>query len=276
MISPPKLENNDRFEQYSEIFLEHQISVPKIISSDKEKGWYLITDLGSKHLDNVYGTPAQGLGLKMAIETLIKIQQVNNSKIQPYSTERFKDELVIFKQWFVEKWLGGVFPQRVFTEPFNTLIENGTSQQQCCVHRDYHCRNILFSEQSIGIVDFQDAVIGPVTYDLASLLRDCYHRFSDAEIDEGIALYKKASVFTFEEKKFKTQFDLTAIQRQLKAIGIFARLYLRDGKSSHMKYIDGVIEHTLDVCKKHPAMYPMVDSLKDWKIASTEKLGRIR
>ena len=275
MLSPPHLEQNERFEKFSKIFAAHQINVPTLLESNKRRGWYLLTDLGETHLKDTYDTSAKEKAIESAINMLLLIQSISDPKIPPYSIKRFKDELGIFKEWFVEKWLGETFPEKLFQTPFELLTKNASTQIQCCVHRDFHCKNILFSDGNIGLVDFQDALIGPISYDLASLLRDCYHRFSEKEIDHWISLYLEHCRFKAEvdADKFKMQLDLTAIQRQLKAVGIFSRLYLRNGKSSHLEYINQVISHTSELCEKYPSLQPITKLLSDWKIASNEKLA---
>ncbi len=274
MLSPPHLEENERFETFSKIFAAHQINVPTILDANKKNGWYILTDLGETHLKDTYDTSTKEEAIGSAINMLIQIQAISDPKIPPYSIKRFEDELGIFKEWFVEKWLGETFPEKLFLTPFELLVKNASTQIQCCVHRDYHCRNILFSHDRIGLVDFQDALIGPISYDLASLLRDCYHRFSEQEIDHWISLYLKLCKFKvkFGKDEFKMQLDLTAVQRQLKAVGIFSRLYLRDGKSSHLEYINQVIAHASELCERHPSLQPITNLLLDWKLASNEKL----
>ena len=116
-------------------------------------------------------------------------------------------------------------------------------QPQVCVHRDYHCRNLLFNQGQIGVVDFQDALVGPGLYDIASLLRDCYYQHAEQTIDYWLDYFLSRSPL-FNTNDFaatKSAFDHTAIQRQIKAVGIFARLHLRDAKSSHLRWITPVV-----------------------------------
>ena len=136
------------------------------------------------------------------------------------------------------------------------------AQAQCCVHRDYHCRNLLFDPDSgeLGVVDFQDALMGPASYDLASLLHDCYHDFSDAAIERWRNWYLEHSPLPLNPETFALDVTLTAIQRQLKAVGIFVRLRLRDGKTTHLEHVLPV----LDSISRLAAPLPQLAPLADW------------
>ena len=136
------------------------------------------------------------------------------------------------------------------------MVEQTQEQQQVCVHRDYHCRNLLFSDNSIGIVDFQDALIGPAFYDLASLLFDCYHDFPDEDVDLYLAFYLNASSRHKNVKIScaKRWLELTAIQRQIKAMGIFVRLFLKDNKKTHLQYVPSVMKKSIQLMSRQDEM----------------------
>ena len=260
MSSPPQKENNEQFVKLASVLLDCGIPVPEIQASSVEKGWYLMTDLGTEDLESTYGSPTQDLGLDSAINALVDLQRIDDPIIPPYSPERFATELEIFSDWFVTRHLQQPLPTAL--EPvFDALVERTRGQHQCCVHRDYHCRNLLFNNGKLGVVDFQDALIGPVSYDLASLLHDCYHRFSPAEVAHWRDVYLARSAFEIEPAAFAIDLDFCAVQRQLKAIGIFARLHFRDSKSSHLPFIPAVLTQITELCAAHPQLEPLAEWL---------------
>ena len=155
----------------------------------------------------------------------------------------------------------------------DTMLE----QPQTCVHRDYHCRNLLFKQNQLGVVDFQDALIGPGLYDIASLLRDCYYRHNEAQVDHYLGLFLQRSPY-FDAAQFtslKRAFDLTAIQRQLKALGIFARLHLRDGKSSHLVWIEPVLHRLIEVARTHSETQTLEPIAGPTTPADSRKIGGV-
>jgi hypothetical protein len=248
MASPPASENNTNYQCIAAAFARAGLGVPEILASDEAEGWYLLTDVGETPLEAVYATPDKDAAIAAAINALVILQRVDDNAIARYTTIRFADELDIFRDWFVDRLLGCALPADL-NASFTLLVERTADQQQCCVHRDFHCRNLLFGPGSrLGIVDFQDALIGPVSYDLASLLHDCYFTFTPSQIDHWCARYLAASGFSLEAGKFREDLDHCAVQRQLKAVGIFARLALRDGKTSHLRYIEPVLGRLAELC----------------------------
>lgn len=255
MHSPPELENNDQFVLLARVFAARGVGVPQLIAQELDAGWFLMSDLGSTHLADVYETRGPDSVLSGVIEALTRIQQITDPAIPAYTPQRFRDELEIFSRWFVENLLEQPFPQARLEGCFEHLVENTQSQPQCCVHRDFHCRNLMLTANGdIGVVDFQDALVGPAAYDLASLLRDCYYRFTEADIARWREAYLGLTTLPVDRGRFAEQLDLTAIQRQLKAVGIFSRLHIRDHKSSHLVHIIPVLDQLRDLCRTYPEM----------------------
>ena len=260
MDSPPDLERNDAFVAVQNVLAGRGLPVPSIVASDMELGFFLLGDLGSRHLEDVYGTPLQDKALTLAIDGLVALQRIDAPGIPPYLESRFRDELGIFVEWFLGALLGERLPQAA-AEAFEALVANALGQPQCLIHRDYHCRNLLLTpEGGLGIVDFQDALIGPATYDLACLLWDCYHEFDDGERRRWQRYYQDRCRFRFDDHALSGALDLTGLQRQLKAIGIFARLKLRDGKPGHVRYMAPVLESAARIC----ASYRATRQLGNW------------
>ena len=260
MDSPPDLERNDAFVAVQNVLAGRGLPVPPIVASDMEQGFFLLGDLGDRHLEDVYGTPLQDKALSLAIDSLVDLQRIDAPGIPPYVESRFRDELGIFVEWFLGALLGERLPQAA-AEAFEMLVDNALGQPQCLIHRDYHCRNLLLTpEEGLGIVDFQDALIGPATYDLACLLWDCYQNFDDRERQRWQRYYQCSSRFRFDDDALSRALDLTGLQRQLKAVGIFARLKLRDGKPGHLRYIFPVLESATRIC----ASYRATRQLGNW------------
>ena len=262
MVSPPEKEQNEQFERLASVFGTAGIPVPSILAAEKARGWYLLTDLGSRELSRAYGTSAETAAIEAALATLIRLQAVQDPAVRSYTQARFADELGIFREWFAAAFLGSELPDAV--EPvFLELVARMPGQIQCCVHRDYHCRNLLFDPDSgrFGVVDFQDALIGPVSYDLASLLHDCYHQFSDQQVIHWRNWYLAHSPLPLDPEAFAEDLTLTAIQRQLKAVGIFVRLKLRDGKTTHLEHVLPVLERLSRLAAPLPELAPLSDWL---------------
>ncbi len=257
MDSPPELERNDDFVAVQRLLAGHGLPVAPLIAMDEARGYFLLGDLGDRHLEDIYGSPAQHSAMALAIDTLAALQRIDAPDIPPYLEARFRDELGIFTEWFLGALLGEPAPNAAL-EAFEALIENAVDQPRCLVHRDYHCRNLMLTpEGALGIVDFQDALIGPATYDLACLLWDCYHDFDDDERRRWQHYYECRSRFTFEKGALSRLLDLTGLQRRLKAVGIFARLKLRDGKPGHARYIVPVLESSARVSASYPDIAPL-------------------
>lgn len=264
MLSPPALENNDQFLRLAAVFGNHGLPVPEVISSDLKRGFFLLQDLGSQHLQEVYGTSAEDQALTAAIEALVQLSVVQDPAIPLYTAERLATELDLFEEWFVQKFLQQQLDSDVFQRARTQLMDSAEQQPKSCVHRDYHCRNLLYQKNRLGIVDFQDALHGPVLYDIASLLRDCYYTFDEAKIEQWLQLYIRLTpvLEALPYAQVKQWFDFLAIQRQLKAIGIFARLHLRDGKSSHLPEINPLLLRLLDLTAQYRELEPLNAQLK--------------
>lgn len=257
MQSPPALENNAQFTALAGLFGKHALPVPQILACDTARGYFLLDDLGTDQFADLYGTTLEHAALAAAIDALHLLQSIGDPAIPVYDTGRFATELDLFNEWFVHQLLGLDADREAYQDAYHTLIEQTQHQPQVCVHRDYHCRNLLFNHGQLGIVDFQDALLGPAMYDIASLLRDCYHVFAEADIDRWLEIYVVGSPLSLTITDAKRWMDLTAIQRQLKAIGIFARLHLRDDKSSHLVHIQPLLARIAELAGHYPETRPL-------------------
>ncbi len=203
-----------------------------------------------------------------AINILYKMQTKGSKHVDGlplYSKELLMDEMRLFVDWFCLRHLQ-ISPEIIdnygFEEIFDNLAGHALGQSQVFVHRDFHSRNILLSEKGdMGVVDFQDAVVGPITYDLVSLLKDCYIGWPSSTIDHWIDYYfarlMDLELIDRDSKQFKLDFDLMGVQRHLKAVGIFSRLKYRDGKDSYVLDIPRTLDYVYVTAKKHPFLEPL-------------------
>lgn len=263
MFAPPEREDPERFIRLARLFTDAGVPTPVIHASDISRGFVLMQDFGPRHFLDLYQDGGENSALERGISMLHVIQRMTPALLPPYTPTRLNDELDIFRVWLVENLLQTGVPE-YWPEVCVQIVQDLSSQPVTVVHRDYHCRNLLITGTGgLGIVDFQDALAGPALYDLASLLRDCYWRFDEHTIHRWLTRYVAESPWHFDDPWH--QFNRTALQRQLKAVGIFARLHLRDRKSSHLKYIIPVLEHAAFLAREstnHPGFPDWLDDVR--------------
>ena len=268
--APPEYEDSVKFVKIASLMQAMGVIVPKIIATNLQEGFLLIGDLGKETMLNAIHrqeTKAQEF-YGEAIEILINIQTNGSSHVEVlplYSKELLIDEMRLFVDWFCLRHLK-IGPEIIndygFEEIFEQLSVYALSQNQVFVHRDFHSRNILMSEKGeMGVVDFQDAVKGPITYDLVSLLKDCYISLPSSKIDHWVDYYfarlMDLELIDKSHQEFKLEFDLMGVQRHLKAIGIFSRLKYRDGKDSYILDIPRTMNYVYTTAKNHPFLDPL-------------------
>lgn len=262
MDAPPDKETTEPFIRLAALFKQAQVHVPAIFQQNSAQGFLLLEDLGCKsYLDALQPDNADTL-YQSAMASLFELQSnidIKSNLLPVYDEALLKRELGIFYDWFLQQLLGIVLPVSIRQSVDELLVDSALQQPLVCVHRDFHSRNLMLLDSGTpGIIDFQDAVIGPITYDLVSLLRDCYIRWPQKNVDDWMAQYYyrlvQAGMLTVELTQFKRWFDLMGLQRHLKAIGIFARLHLRDGKSTYLTDIPRTMSYVLDVCELYPEL----------------------
>lgn len=252
MHSPPDTEDNPRFTRLSDLFRRYGLGTPEVHAADLERGFLLLEDLGERDFAAAYADGEVDAPLAQAVATLVKLQTVVSQDITPYTIGRFTDELAIFAEWLLGRFLDLDVPE-TFAGVRESLIEATQSVPHCTVHRDYHCRNLIWRDDGrVGIVDFQDALIGPACYDIASLLRDCYVEFDEVTVATWRDRFFDLASLDCSRETFDRAFDLVAMQRQLKAVGIFARLYLQRGRDSHLGDILPVLQRVARLAHDYP------------------------
>lgn len=232
--SPPETEDNPRYVYLAALFRKYGLTVPEVWASDLARGYLLLEDLGCRDFESAYADGEVAAPLSAAIDALATLQGVPTDGVPCYTRQRFADELAIFRHWLVERLLEMCVPDW-FAATAQALVDATQSVPSAVVHRDYHCRNLIWQASgTVGIVDFQDALVGPICYDIASLLRDCYHVFDEPTVARWRRRFFERVAPACDAATFNRAFDLTALQRQLKAVGIFARLHLSRRRDSHL------------------------------------------
>lgn len=262
MDAPPDKENTGPFLQVAALFRQADIHVPAVYQQNRVDGFLLLEDFGSTcYLDHIDVDNADRLYAD-ALDTLFRLQtrlSPASSGLPAYDAALLERELGIFHEWLLHKRLGLIVPEQVSQDLHRLLIDSALAQPIVCVHRDFHSRNLMFiANNNPGVIDFQDAVNGPITYDLVSLLRDCYLQWPPERVDAWLESYFRrlvdAELIAVDYPLFKRWFDLMGLQRHLKAIGIFSRLDLRDGKAGYLADIPRTLRYVQQVCQTYPEL----------------------
>ncbi len=272
MDSPPDKENNEQFIFISELLTKMEIPSTVVYAKDLSMGFFILSDLGpvtllDRNMDTRIKTKREKL-YTQAINILLLIQKNGNNfvdQLPGYDLELLESEMNLFLDWYCIKELGisaAQLNEFNLGKCFKYLSESALKQVQVFAHRDYHSRNIMISKRGeLGIIDFQDAVLGPITYDLVSLLRDCYIELSENEIRHWLeVVYQRLindNLLHISYEKFEVDFDLMGCQRHLKAIGIFSRLKHRDGKPNYMKDVPRTLGYLKKISKKYDVLEPL-------------------
>jgi len=262
MDAPPEQEDSAKFIKTAKIFASIGVNVPLILAENLQQGFLLLSDLGVRQFMDELNKDTADRMYGDAMEALITIQASStNVDLPQYDLALLMRELEIFREWYLQKHIAYSIDGETnakIERAFEFLSASALAQPQVIVHRDFHSRNLMISEnQNPAIIDFQDAVIGPVTYDLVSLLRDCYVEWPENRIHDWMSGHyenckRRGILNEVDEKTYQRWFDLMGIQRHLKAAGIFARLNQRDGKPGYLKDIPRTLGYVKDVSARYP------------------------
>ena len=272
MDAPPEHENSDKFIKIANMMAGFGLNVPVIKAQDLDQGFLLITDLGNRvYLSELNDSTVESLyGDALSSLKVLQSQGIE-FELPQYDHALLMREMEIFREWYLGKHIEFNLDDKLNSEIdqcFEFLAQSALEQPQVIVHRDYHSRNLLITdEHNPGILDFQDAVIGPVTYDLVSLLRDCYIEWPAAKVAEWVKAYHASCLQSgilkdVNADMFKRWFDLMGIQRHLKASGIFARLNYRDGKPGYLNDIPRTLNYVKQASQSYPEL-TTINSLLD-------------
>ena len=274
MDAPPEKEDIAPYVRVARDLNTAGLHAPVVEQADLAQGFLLLSDLGDKtylaalspemdmaKADRLYSD---------AIDALLVLQcnYPSADTLPPYDRELLMAEMELFRQWYLGEHLGFHLTdaeQSTLDHAWELLCNNALEQPQVAVHRDYHSRNLMVSDPNPGILDFQDAVYGPLSYDLVSLLRDCYITWPMNAQQKWIRHYYRqaiaAGLCENNEEQFLRWFDLMGVQRHLKASGIFARLNHRDGKPAYLNDIPRTLAYVVEVCKRYPELTALLTFL---------------
>ncbi len=267
MDAPPAHEDCRPFIAVARLFGDAGVHVPRVLAQDLEQGFLLLTDLGdTTYLSALDASSARELYLA-SNDALIRIQQASRPGVLPeYDRALLTRELMLFPDWYVAKHLGVDMSDEqksLLGAVFEGILANNLAQPPVYVHRDWHSRNLMVADPNPGILDFQDAVYGPITYDLASIYRDAYIQWDeDMQLDWVIRYWEKARAARLPVRadfgEFWRDFEWMGAQRHIKVLGIFARLYHRDGKDGYLKDMPLVMHYLRKVCERYDELKPML------------------
>ena len=247
------------------------IEVPDIIAVDPANNWMLVESFGADSLLSQLKDDSVDILYGEALMSLLGWQQVtpgdlSDIALPSYDHAALASELSLFSVWFVEQLLGyspNAKERQLLDDTFGFLIDQALAQPRVLVHRDYHSRNLMYSTgKPLGIIDFQDALWGPITYDVVSLLRDCYVRWSPEQVSRWALAYGNMAMDVgvlpvTSRQQYLRWFDTMGLQRHIKVLGVFARLWLRDGKARYLNDLPLVLRYTLDIAQNYSETRPL-------------------
>ena len=272
MDAPPQQEDCRPFIHVAQLFGAAGVHVPQVLAQDLDQGFLLLTDLGhTTYLQALTASNAQNL-YGAATDALVAIQLASReNELPPYDETLLMREMRLFPEWYITRHLQFTLNEKqgaTLENIFQRVLQNNLAQPRVYVHRDYHSRNLMVTEPNPGILDFQDAVYGPITYDLASLFKDAYIRWEEADIlDWLIAYWEKARQAGLpvhaDFADFYRDYEWMGVQRHLKVLGIFARLYHRDGKEGYLKDLPLVMDYLRKACERYVDLKPLLRLLDE-------------
>jgi N-acetylmuramate 1-kinase len=267
MDAPPPHEDVRPYLKVSRLLESTGVHVPRVHEADEERGLLLLEDLGSTHYLSRLNAgddpqPLYGDALEALAEIQVRGREASQ-QLAPYDREPLARELALMPEWFLTRHLGLALSQAeqaVLSTSFEFLIREALAQPQVFVHRDYHSRNLMIvGDRNPGVIDFQDALRGPIGYDLVSLLKDCYISWPRERVVQWVrghrtALAKRGMDVGADERQFLRWFDLIGAQRHIKVLGIFARLWYRDGKPGYARDLPLTLQYVRDTCASYPEL----------------------
>ncbi|MCB1688952.1 MAG: phosphotransferase [Halioglobus sp.] len=273
--APPATEKNEAFVSIAALLRGAGVKVPAVLGVDFDRGFLLLEDLGDQLLLPQLDAGSVDERYHQAFGVLAQMAAVDCAQtgLADYDRALLSEELSRFPVWFVKELLGYTLPaaeQALLDNLSARLIDSALEQPRVLVHRDFHSRNLMLTgENELAVIDFQDAVVGPITYDLVSLLRDCYVHWPAAQVRAWALAYRdllrsQELVGDIDQGQFLRWFDWMGLQRHIKVLGTFARLYLRDGKSAYLDDLPLVIHYVLEITQHYAAQEPVFADFNAW------------
>ena len=244
--------------------LKVNVQIPRVYSQNLEQGYLLLEDLGGTHLLDILNDNSYKLLYMKSIHEILKMQEANTNGLEPYDEEFLMFEMRLMQEWYLDKYLWITLDdeeQSALDGVLELIKDEVLSQPQgYFVHRDFHSRNIMFAGRGkVSVIDYQDARVGAITYDLASLLKDVYVRFDREKILELVLEFKvlKGGLNHISDEQFIRWFDFTALQRHIKILGIFARLKIRDNKPNYINDIPMTLKYIKETIDIYDELQPL-------------------
>lgn len=269
MDAPPERENCEPFIRIACLLADAGLHVPEVLHQDLDRGFLLLTDLGRQTYLHVMAEDNAERLFEEAIVTLVRMQAASRPDVlPPYDRALLERELALFPEWFVQRHLGRKFTaaqSQSWSDICEFLMVAALAQPQVFVHRDFMPRNLMLSSPNPGVLDFQDAVFGPVTYDLVCLFKDAFLSWPEARVERGVALYRRlaGAAGIPQPDDFQRAFDWMGVHRHLKVLGIFARIRHRDGKPQYLEDAPRFIRYVRDVAQRYAELAPLTALFDD-------------
>ncbi|HSG04245.1 MAG TPA: phosphotransferase [Marinobacterium sp.] len=268
--APPDKEDSSPFVTIGQRWYAAGVRVPQIICADLQQGFMLLEDFGDALLLPHLQSSSSPTPYDQAMCTLLHLQQLDGAELPLYDDAVLKREMSLFDEWFLGRCLGlDLEDWSALLETLHQqLSERAQAQLQVPVHRDFHSRNLMpLADGDLGVIDYQDALFGPVTYDLVSLLRDSYIEWPQEQVEVWVEIYRQqlrsVGFEVPDQQAFLKDFYLMGMQRQLKVVGIFCRLWLRDGKSGYLKDIPRTFGYLQRAALRYPEFSQFSQALDD-------------
>ncbi len=274
--APPATEKNREFLAIRQLLERAGVRVPKLLAADLEKGFLLLEDLGDQLLLGELQAATADSQYTQALAILRELAAVDPkalASLPVYDRALLAEEFSRFPTWFLQRLLGLELTNtelHLLAELDGLLIGSALAQPQVLVHRDFHSRNLMcLTDGELALIDFQDAVVGPITYDPVSLLKDCYIQWPRERVEAWALAHRDAlraagRLPSVSDATFLRWLDWMGLQRHLKVLGTFARLYLRDGKSAYLQDLPLVIAYIREVLASHAGETAVLDEFQDW------------
>ncbi|MBQ0725350.1 MAG: phosphotransferase [Cycloclasticus sp.] len=277
MDAPPNKEDCTSFIAISDLLLANKVNAPAIFQQSLAQGFLLLSDFGSVNFLEALNDRTASRLYHDAVQVIHEMHQIPVQKkgLAEYNMVLLQQEMDLFSAWFVDELLAvklSVKEADTLAAIQQKLADTAIQQPQVFVHRDYHSRNLMLTTvNNPGVIDFQDAVIGPMSYDLVSLYRDCYIEWPEQQVyawlDEFLVQrQQRGCADTFSTSQFYQWFDWMGVQRHMKAIGIFSRLLLRDGKPGYLQDIPRTLNYVNNVCKRYDELQPLAQLIDEHQL----------
>jgi len=247
--------------------LKAGVKAPKILETNLDKGWLILEDFGSTHYLNILDHQNYKALYHKAMNEIVAMQEADTAELPLYDKAFLHFEMDLMQKWFLEDYIGMSISEdqkKMIGQTLSAISEVVLSQpQNVFVHRDYHSRNIMLTPKNeIGVIDYQDAMSGAITYDLVSLLKDCYIEYDSKEVDALALYFRDLKNLDVSDELFLKWFDFMGLQRHIKVLGIFARLYLRDGKDGYLNDLPLTLKYVIETAAKYEETRALSELLK--------------